>query len=342
MTIVVIHPFQSSAFLPLVLQLPNTRPSVHIAVYLPTHGKDAEFMSELANLKNCIDEVLGIYDDPLIFIRGDGNCNPKNLTRFQVLNSFIHQYSLSQVVILHPTYHHFVGGGQYDSNIDVILYTAMDSVTETISKIICRNDHPEISSHHDIILSEFSLPYQDQPQQSLGLTAAPRCTFIRNKVIWTDAGAAAYQNLVAAQLQDLRQTWLNSNSRACASIMIQNTNSILNLAANATNSCVSLNEPKTTKMKKTPHQVRVAKRKLTTKYKNMVKRHSESSKRQVKTAQRTYRQTVRRVRLQQSIKRDSKLDTILTENPKAVYSYLRSSRKTKTSNIQKLKVGEKL
>ena len=339
---IVIHPTQSSAFLPLILQLPDTRTSVHIAVYLPTHGKDAEFISELANLKNCIDDVISIHDDPLIFIRGDGNCNPKNLTRFQVLNHFIRQYSLSQVVILHPTYHHFVGNGQYDSNIDVILYTTADYVTENISKIICRNDHPEISSHHDIILSEFSLPYQAQPQQPVGLTVAPRCTFERSKVLWTDTGATAYQNLVTAQLKDLRQTWLNSNSRACSAILIQNTNTILNLAASATNSTLSLNETKAVKVRKTPHQVRVAKRKLMTKHKLMVKRDSASSKRQAKAAQRMYRQTVRRVRLKQSVKRDTKLDSILTKNPKALYSYLRSSRKTKTSNIQKLKVGGKV
>ena len=133
---IAIHPTQSSAFLPLVLQLPDTRTSVHIAVYLPTHGKDAEFISELANLKNCIDEVLAVHDDPLIFIRGDGNCNPKNLTRFQVLNHFIRQYSLSQVVILHPTYHHFVGNGQYDSNIDVILYTTADYVSSVKGQVL--------------------------------------------------------------------------------------------------------------------------------------------------------------------------------------------------------------
>ena len=36
-----VHHVQSCAFLPLVLKLPGARTSVHIALYLPTHGKDA-------------------------------------------------------------------------------------------------------------------------------------------------------------------------------------------------------------------------------------------------------------------------------------------------------------
>ena len=58
--------------------------------------------------------------------------------------------------------------------------------------------------------------------------------------------------------------------------------------------------------------------------------------------QKAYRQTVRKVRLKQSVKRDKKLDTILSKDPRAVYSYLQSTRKPKSSNIQHLTVGDKV
>ena len=106
----------TSSFLPLILRLPGARVSAHIVVYLPTHGKDPEFIAELANLKNFVDELLQLYDEPLIFIRGDANCNPKNLNRYQVLEHFIQYYSMKKVLISHPTYHHFVG----DENMIVI------------------------------------------------------------------------------------------------------------------------------------------------------------------------------------------------------------------------------
>ena len=56
-----VHPVQSPAFLPLILQLPGAQTSAHIAVYLPTSGKDYEFISELANLKNCIEDIQEKY-----------------------------------------------------------------------------------------------------------------------------------------------------------------------------------------------------------------------------------------------------------------------------------------
>ena len=338
---ITVYPVQSSALLPLILRLPDARVSVHIAIYLPTHGKDPEFVSELANLKNCIDEISCLYEDILIFIRGDGNCNAKNLARCQMLNHFIRQFSLTQVVILHPTYHHFVGSGQFDSNIDVLLHSTEDSVQETISRIICRNDHPDITSHHDIILSEFRLPYQAPPAKSSGLLVAPRCRYDRNKILWTEQGKTEYRNLVSSQLSELRETSLNPSSKALTSILMQNTNAILNLAASATNPSVSLNDSKPVKKTKTPHQIKVARRKLANKHKLMCKRTSVSSRFQVKAAQRFYRQTVRKVRLRQSVKRDEKLDSILSRDPKAIYCYIRNSRKTKTSKIQSLKVGDK-
>ena len=232
---ITVHHTQSSAFLPVILKLPSTRVSVHIAIYLPTHGKDAEFVSELADLKNCLEEVCSENDSPLVFIRGDGNCNAKNIKRFHLLQHFIDEHSLTQVAILHPTYHHFVGDGLYDSNVDVILHSKEDSVTETILRIICRNDHPEISSHHDIIISQVSLPHNAPAPRSSNLLVAPRTAVERRKILWTEEGTAEYLKLISSQLHDLRLSWLNASSRAATSVLMQCTNDILNLGASTPN-----------------------------------------------------------------------------------------------------------
>ena len=241
---ITVHHVQSSAILPLVLQLPGARTSVHIAIYLPTSGKEYEFLSELANLKNCLDMLRGLYDNPVIFVRGDGNANPKNPSRFALLNRFITDYALKQTTIEHPTYHHFVGQGKFDSNIDIILYSKESHVQETITKIICKFEHPEISSHHDIILSEFTLPRQDPPPKSNGLVVAPRTTQPRNKILWNEDGIAAYSNLVSDQLQQLRHSWQDPSSKALTSVLLQSTNHILNCAASATNPSIALNDKK--------------------------------------------------------------------------------------------------
>ena len=65
---VTILPTQSPAFLPLLLRLPGARISVHIAIYLPTHGKDPDFIDVMAALKNCIDDINNKYIKPIIFI----------------------------------------------------------------------------------------------------------------------------------------------------------------------------------------------------------------------------------------------------------------------------------
>ena len=58
----------SSAFLPIVISIPGSRTSVHVALYLPTHGQDTEFVSELANLRNCLDDLITEYGNPCIYI----------------------------------------------------------------------------------------------------------------------------------------------------------------------------------------------------------------------------------------------------------------------------------
>ena len=330
---------QTSAFLPLILKLPGARLSVHIGIYLPTHGKDTQFISELATLKNCIEEIYSQYDNPLIFIRGDGNCNPKNISRFKLLKHSIQEHGLAQVIISHPTYHHFVGNGQYDSNIDIIIYTAADGVSEKITSIICRNDRPDISSHHDIILTELTLPYQPPPVAQPDLLVAPRTAYKRNKVLWTQEGILQYQNLIANQLQDLRDRWLLAGSRAATAVLLESTNNIMCLAAVNTNPSVSLNNAMQSKILKPPHSICVAKRKLDNKHRTMLKTGTPVSRTHLKIARKQYRQAVRSWRLRQAVRRDSKLDSILSKDPKKIYSYLRSARKTQNSSIQSLSVG---
>ena len=65
---VTIHLVLTTAFTPLVLKIPGVQISIHIVIYLPTHGKDAGFVSELADLRLCIEELTELYPGCLIFI----------------------------------------------------------------------------------------------------------------------------------------------------------------------------------------------------------------------------------------------------------------------------------
>ena len=340
-----VHPCQSSSFLPIILKLPGSKTSIHVALYFPTHGKDAEFISEMANLKNCLDDLACLYHDPVIYIRGDGNSNPRNEKRYQLLQHFINRSSLKQVEITHPTYHHFVGHGQFDSNIDILLHSAGYSVTEIVTDILCKHEYPEISSHHDVIFSQFSLPPQDPAPKSSCLITAPRISQTREKVLWTPEGAKLFQELVSPQLKSLRQSWLNPLSKASTSVLLQTTNEILALAAKTANKTSPLGDKNPNKARKIPRQVLRAQRHLTRvnrKHRLLTNSSPPTAKGGLGAAKKRYRQAVRTARLKESIKRDSKLDTILTDKPSNIYSYLRSIRKTKAANIEKLTVGDKV
>ena len=71
---------------------------------------------------------------------------------------------------------------------------------ENITQIMCKFDHPEISSQYDIIFSEFTLPRHVPPDESDNLVTAPRTTIKRNKIFWSEDGAVNYRYLVSDQL----------------------------------------------------------------------------------------------------------------------------------------------
>ena len=173
-----VFPTMTTSFLPVVLKMPGLRTSVHISTYMPTHGKDSAFAADLAELRNCLDDLTDRLNNPVIFIRGDGNVNPNNKVRVTLLKQLIVDYQLKQVDVGHNTYHHFVGKGSYDSAIDILLYSSSEHVTETVQSILCIHDHPELLSHNDVILSNFTNPCEKISTTSTDLVTASKCDFI--------------------------------------------------------------------------------------------------------------------------------------------------------------------
>ena len=99
------------AFSPLLLQLPGYHKSVHIALYLPTSGKEQEFVAEITNLRVYLDNLSTRHPDTLIFIRGDSNANKNKASRCVMVQQLLNYFTLASVAIDHPTYHHFTGNG---------------------------------------------------------------------------------------------------------------------------------------------------------------------------------------------------------------------------------------
>ena len=183
-------------------------------------------------------------------------------------------------MIDHPTYHHFTGNGLFDSNIDSIALTNSSGAFETISRIICRVDHPEIGSHHDVIMSTFHVPEMPLIQSYAVPEDAPRVSYVAPIIQWTQDGVAEYQVIVSEQLRQLRNTWPKSDSKALMSVYIKCTNDILINCAMVTNSWYLNNSQSICKPKSVPHLIKRARRKLKKKFDNMCRRNTANSREQ--------------------------------------------------------------
>ena len=177
-------------------------------MYFPTAGRDDQFISTLASLNILLKDIFEKHDAECpLFIRGDANASFKNVVRSQMLKHFLAQHNLLRLNITHKTYHHFVGNGAFDSDLDVVLFTNMLHCSESLTNVICRLVNPLIESLHDIIVSSFTVPPAPPalPPSQDNVTA-PRIPNTRQKVIWSDEGIVAYKSAVAGQLDRLKDT----------------------------------------------------------------------------------------------------------------------------------------
>ena len=55
--------------------MPGLSVTIHVGIYLPTSGLDAEFVHEISKLENTIDDLSDKYPQACIFIRGDANAS---------------------------------------------------------------------------------------------------------------------------------------------------------------------------------------------------------------------------------------------------------------------------
>ena len=107
-----IYPLTTSSFLPLVFHPPGTTPSIHICVYLPTCGREQEFIRELSGLSAIVDKLHHDYSGSPIYLRGDFNVSNNNKKRKVLFDNFMHSECLVEVAQTHPSYHHFTGDGK--------------------------------------------------------------------------------------------------------------------------------------------------------------------------------------------------------------------------------------
>ena len=270
---VTLFPPISSSFLPILYHPAGSPPSLHIALYLPTSGKETELIEEISKLRQFLEDFLDCNDGHAVYIRGDSNVNSNNKPRLNIFKEFLNSFNLSSIPMYHNTYHHFLGDGLFDSSIDVILCTNHFG-PEKLENVFCKHDNPLIESHHDIIYSSFQLPHSTVPVPPPRVEA-PIVPNKRVKIIWNNESLEEYQNIVENNLTDLRKRWLDPSSKSCTSMLLQATSDILLSASISTNKSVSLSSPVQAKPQKIPHLIRKSMNRIKRKFHLCKSLHSD-------------------------------------------------------------------
>ena len=225
-------PSSSPAILPLVLAIPGLTTTAHVTVYLPTSGRDPEFFSALATLDSCVQQIQEDFSCP-IYLRGDFNVNPNNTNRVNILKHFNEKHNFCNLNFGHPTHHHFTGNGESDAQLDLLLYRGPPERAESLTSIACCLLNPLVSSHHDLILSNFSVSLEPL-EPSTGNITAPRIPNNRVKIKGEDGNIPAFESVVSSSLARLRSRWAGCTGPESFSILLEATNNTLNLAAQTT------------------------------------------------------------------------------------------------------------
>ena len=346
----------TSRILPILLDIPGYQPTAHINIYLPTSGQDNQYIEELANLQATIDHIYDICPSAIIHIRGDANASfveRLKHKRDKIFKHFCSNNFLEPLSLDHHTYHHFMGSGSSDSNIDVILSSAFacDGTpappNESLLEILCGKVDTRVSnSHHDVVLTVLTLNIFDAPPAE-ETQEVPTIENVRHRIIWNDDSLQAYSDLVSPVLAELRENWLDSSSPSSISILLQQTNTILSAAAKATQKVVQLGKVSKPSKPKIPPDIIAAANNLKKRKAELTKidndpscspSTSNAAKDSFSAAKAQLQRAKRGANLADHLKRDTDLAEILTSNPKSLFSSIRN-KKRQSVKIHKLNVG---
>ena len=348
---VTVYPATSSSFLPILFHPPGSPLSIHICVYLPTLGQESQFVEEIAKLTITIEELIDKYPEAPIYLRGDFNVSQKNLKRNTLLSYLSNQHELLEMPLHHNTYHHFVGNGASDSALDKFFFSKSLRDPEVLQQIYCKLSHPFIESHHDMILSSWTLPNIPPPLSSTDNVVAPKLDNHRNKVMWSDQSIEEYQNLVTPHLERVQKLWLSSPTKTSISLFLESTHNILTSCATVTSKTIPLESKSNSNSKPTPPAVKSSKNRLLKQYKSMkknTKQYSSTGKPEMITLDKSdynksrmqHRRLERQFNAKDALKRDTEFSNF-PNDPSLIHKRIKSSRRSNAGKLQCLKVGSK-
>ena len=348
---VTVHQPNTSAFIFIIIEIPGTQTSIHGSLYLPTSGKESEYMTELSNLKTEVENLRDKFPGAPLFLRGDANSSRSNLNRDFLFTNLCKDLDLRRVSIAHNTYHHFLGEGKSDSELDVLLFSCQSGVSESLLDIACKLDNHLVDSHHDALISLAVCPPCSSPLPRTINKVAPKVPNNRHKIRWSESGAEEYCSLMSYHLPRIRERWLDSSAPSSVSVLLQVTNMVMTEAAKLANKFHSLSEPTTTTSASIPKAIQRSNRKVVKAARklrlqrldpNTSHQQLSETKATYKSLKNSHRNLVRLRILEHSMKADSKTHDILSTNPSKFFSYIRNLKRPSDNPVKQLTVRDRI
>ena len=230
-------------------------------IYLPAAGRNTDYVSNLSKLENVLDEIEGAYNNPIVMIRGDANASipvrPPN-SRDILFTYFCERSGLHPILTNHKTYHHFTGNRSSDSAIDVLLHkNSCADTSEDIKTIICSNTDSRVDSKHDMIVSEFKLPFLGT-KPSPTVQKPPEIDNTKHRIKLSEEGILEYRNLLSPRLPNIQNNWKDPAPPVSFSVLLQCMNEALTAAAKSTNKVIDLSKELPPKRELKPPDVTAA------------------------------------------------------------------------------------
>ena len=211
--------------------------------------------------------------------------------------------------------------------------------------MLCKFSEPLITSHHDALLSSFTLPIST-PRINSNNLIAPRVCNDRVKIHWTNSGAKAYEDCVGNNLARFRSNWLDPASAPSISVLLQSTNSFMDRCARNTNPHSSLSTSFSKKSTKKPLYLKKSER-LVLRSHNALKMTAlsapdyETKLEYHRTLKRHHLQLLRYTRVRDRSRSDMHLNGICTKDSSTAFKSIRAAIKPPNKDIGKLVVGDR-
>ena len=194
-------PIVSDRFCGISLQTRTSHLLIY-SLYLPTSGKDEEFLEILAEIAS--DITIHRNCNQSIIIGSDTNQSIKSSKRrTDAMTDFNNEFNLKSIIQSdEPTFHH--NNMTSNSQIDHILYNITDEshINLNFHDHLCKLNHHDNLSSHDVIVGKIKIEFNNKEASSIDYSNTYE-DFRVNKPKWNTVGLDDYQTEVNKMFIDI-------------------------------------------------------------------------------------------------------------------------------------------